>query len=595
MLRFFAALIILWFTASAQANPWYISSAGSGSHNGTVNNNWTVAQYVAGGASINPNDTVHLQGLFTSADNVNLQYGGSLNNPVLYVMDPGCHVTDGTFNTCANNAGVNITAPYITLDGQNVGYINCTNSGQGSIIPGTTTGTFGVSESVIQAVTGATVTSIAVAQSQQTNTFTYTGLEVVTNSNGTPTVTGGIPDATHTWTGQVSGATLVPNGLPLNGFGNSTLCGAIYVNSDYVTVQNLSTTKLYVRYQGSDYQGANFTNYFCIKFYATNHGKVYNCVVSDSYLGIFLTYNNTNTFEISHCTLDNEGVPINCGEINTGAFIQTGFVIHDCTIHSPTTWQGNAGIHRDVHIFGVTTGNGVFGFQFYNNYDWGDLGDNATGLLFLEGYIYSPQIYNNVFQQTLTAAVVGLNGLLVFKGIGDNGGQVYNNTFYMQSNGAPLIGLYGVGYIPTPGQVAIYNNSFNGVGSFSTLLSIYDANTGGTSQVSASNNNAFYPTSSPTPKFVYEGGAQVTLATWQAYPPAFDSSTVITNPLLGANFVPSITSPLRNHGNALTLALAPFDASNHARPATPCVGAFEAYSTGVSALANGAGIIVTGP
>lgn len=248
----------------------------------------------------------------------------------------------------------------------------------------------------------------------------------------------------------------------------------------------------------------------------------------------------------------------------TGSAGVTNVIISGNTVIHNDTWSGSAGnaIHQNcMHLFAVAGSSSIYGMKVFGNTFQGVSGTNMTGYLFLEGYIYSPKVYNNLFHPQ--GSGYGGNGYLTLKGA--QGALVANNTFIGFSGVGTGIGTTGFGGGIDNGQV-VTNNLMINLGTF-----VADP----TVSIAACDYNCYYPDSSSA----FSGFR--TFAQWQAAF-GFDAHGKIQNPSLDSNFVPNVgDTAARNSGVNLTSLGITSDFYGLSRPGSGAwtLGAFEGGSS----------------
>jgi hypothetical protein len=120
LISFFALLVTL------QAEDLYFTQSGSGSHNGTIGNPWSVTEannpsnWGAGAGKVSPGDTIHVVGTITS--NFSPQAGGTSGNPVTILFDSGANFTSPLWPSPYGAISF-ADLSYITIDGGATGMI----------------------------------------------------------------------------------------------------------------------------------------------------------------------------------------------------------------------------------------------------------------------------------------------------------------------------------------------------------------------------------------------------------------------------------------------------------------------------------------
>jgi hypothetical protein len=277
----------------------------------------------------------------------------------------------------------------------------------------------------------------------------------------------------------------------------------------------------------------------------------------------------------------------------TGA---THWFVHDNHFHDWQIWDSvdNTWHHDGVHCFSGATGGTQVGFV-YNNLMDGDLGANATGFVFEEGYTSGNTpcyvdgghsvTYNNVFINLyrLPTFLVWLRGNIGSLGTGSNSGDLfYNNTMIGNSlTSGDLLDIESVtGLVMENNAYGITGDYYDGLSSGSWGTVNYNAYEG--CQVYPAASNCF-------PTIPYYN-----LAHWQAL--GYDANSTQNNFASTTYFNITATgslnsgSPLITHGLNLysvgngqpTPGLGPliFDKAGNARPASGAwdIGAFQSTS-----------------
>ncbi len=394
---------------------------------------------------------------------------------------------------------------------------------------------------------------------------------------------------------------IIANTANGTGLANQVNSVGVYgVSVSNVTVENLQFNNLYVR-TGTTEQNAFGKGVDIIwSGGADNYGNdlVTNCTFHDTYVGFAIDYHvGCHDFEMSHCTAYNVNWGGNAAD-HDNTSVLTNLLVHDNQFYNFTLWDdttGNTFHHNGFFAWSIKTGGtaAINNLRYYNNtigpgFYIGSGTDRATSALFLQGYVNSYSIFNNTI-------IFGTSDYPSTGGIycnpaqgGTSTGTIANNTVVAQQTG---VGIYVDADTVRSGAgtqtVTIENNLCSGtatyiaIGDNGTISATVDYNLGYNCPVAG---NAYSNSATASSAFK-------TLATWQAY--GFDAHAVTTNPLLNAANTPSITSPVRAAGIAVSSVTV--DASGHARPATPAIGAFEAYATGISSLAGGIAVITSGP
>lgn len=305
-------------------------------------------------------------------------------------------------------------------------------------------------------------------------------------------------------------------------------------------IKNLTIQNMYVRVQGADtvYGGTGSINVVDTGAGALSNLTIDNCVMSDAGQLVALNYTNYSTVEINNCTLTACAIGVNVGSNNAGATMN-GLLIHDNSISEGLNWSGQGSIHKNcIHAYGDAshTGTHLNGLKIYNNTFGGELGDNATSYCFLEGFVYSPLVYCNLFVCP-SSSFSGGNGFMVVKGTQNC--VVGNNTFIGVSNAGTAIGTTGAGVLGT--GLVIKNNVLTTCGN-----QIFDA----IPATSASDYNVFYLGDATGFNTAVSSG-QRSLASWQALL-SFDTNSVTTNPNLNGSYFPVATSSAISTGTDMS-------------------------------------------
>lgn len=186
------------------------------------------------------------------------------------------------------------------------------------------------------------------------------------------------------------------------------IAGVFFSSGSNITVKNLSVYPLYERVEGAD------SNNFCsgLEFdgISTNI-TLRNNTLKDASNGMYIGYRaGSSGIDISGNTGDNCGHScVTVGSQNTNETI-TNVQIYNNTFHKSRKWSGAPAIHTNlIHAWAVHSGSRLDELKIFNNHFSGQCGTNSTALVFLEGYIYSPQIYNNILIKELDAGHVEMD------------------------------------------------------------------------------------------------------------------------------------------------------------------------------------------
>jgi hypothetical protein len=353
--------------------------------------------------------------------------------------------------------------------------------------------------------------------------------------------------------------------------------GILVSGSHSWTVKNLSVINNYVRINGTEanaYGGA-------IQFRtiaATGNIVIDNCTVSD---GNVLMYFHTSTTVTGVIEVKNthgqdagEGVIV---MVPTGTASYSSVLIHDNHFLKQLEWSGQAEIHANlIHAWTNEATATINGLRIYNNLFEGQCGTNSTSLVFLEGYIPSPVIYNNIFYYNADVTGQGCgNGMFVAKG--PTSLLFANNTLTSYTAGQ------GIGYATTSfgagdsGQ-ELKNNLFYNVG-----YPIYQ----GVSAIADSDYNVFY------------GGSAWSFADWKTAHSGFDTNSTESQPTIDANFVPTVADTVAKDkgcssscGGSLSNLTSYYttDKLGYTRTGTYDIGAYE-YGAGLPTSATGCTLV----
>lgn len=318
------------------------------------------------------------------------------------------------------------------------------------------------------------------------------------------------------------------------------IAGVFFNNGSNVTVKNLAVYPLYERVEGTD------ANNICIGIgfdgISTNLTLQDN-ILKDASNGMYIGYRaGSSGAEISGNVCDDCGHScVTVGSQNTNETM-SDVQIHDNTFHKSRKWSGAPEIHTNlIHAWAVHEGSRLEGLEIYSNNFSGMCGTNSTALVFLEGYIYSPEIYNNVLVKEVDPDGACGNGLMNLKG--SNYAVVANNTFIGLDGGLSLqVGGWGggmdIGHIIK--NNLIYNTSF--------VVEPYDYDA-----VAQCDYNVYYGDG----VFSYGSWAQYDFAGWKAATAShgynFDAHSTVSQPTLDANYASTATDVVaKDHGVSLS-------------------------------------------
>ena len=375
------------------------------------------------------------------------------------------------------------------------------------------------------------------------------------------------------------------NGTALTYQAQSELVGGFGSNFQ---VKNLSMLNVYVHTTGDTGGGTSYAVHLAGQSNVTiGPGNT----ISSCDVGVFddWTAAGNSNLTIEGNTFKNDNQDIEAGFYPAGTF--TNVYIHGNTATgSWALWDNSSDTfhHNFVHLFTNLSGAVLAGdLQIYNNTVAGDMGSNATSLLYLENnnggaggsITATPYIFNNVLAKT-NANVPTSTGIVSMLGVSN--GYLLNNTISdaggTGSDAYNCLNIYLTGW-------TVRNNIFEGCGSY-----IYQQQAG----VTASNND-YYGAASP--QWIYVSSYKTTLAAWQAAC-SCDASSLATTPGLTSAWTPSAASAVVGKGANLTslgIAALDADAAGNARPASAAwdIGAYE-YVSSTPDPPVITGIVVTG-
>lgn len=378
------------------------------------------------------------------------------------------------------------------------------------------------------------------------------------------------------------------NGTGLANQVNST--GVSCGQAANIIVQNLTVRNLYVRTLISDTTGAGtgvFT--FWSGGTAATNVAVTNCIFHDMENGAYFDYGpSASGYTVSFCTAYNCNWGGGCGD-HGNTSTMTGLSVHDNNFYSWANWnEASPSLyhHNGFYAF-AESGGSIANVSIYNNMVGpGYSGNGQTAGIFVSGNISNVSVYNNRFLAMGSDNWAdGMVFLWQHNGAGTNI-SAYNNTFVCSATvTVPAINIFA-----GTATYTVENNLFSGC-----PCAIYRYNN--TSSTLVSKNNLFFGLSGSLAFSDSATGSStgLSLAQWQSLSylpdPTFTGQT--SNPLLNSAFTPASGSPARAAGTPL--ASVTLDASGHARPALPSIGAYEWYVSGLSALANGGAVVLQGP
>jgi hypothetical protein len=186
--------------------------------------------------------------------------------------------------------------------------------------------------------------------------------------------------------------------------------------------------------------------------------------IDNADVGILYGFSGNSNFEIAGNTIYNSNQAIEIGNLGSGTL--NGLSVHDNTIHDWSNWDNSANTfhHNALHIFVVGFPGNITGtYEIFNNTMYGDLGNHATSMIFLEdnsgGQMGPPSVFNNTFNHT-SAANASANGLIAVQ---VPNGKLYNNTF-VDVGGTGNFAWNGADFAAS--GWAVENNIFSGMNTY---------------------------------------------------------------------------------------------------------------------------------
>lgn len=269
-----------------------------------------------------------------------------------------------------------------------------------------------------------------------------------------------------------------------NGTGLKTSddCLGIYGlgNCSNITIKNLTIRTIYMRTFGADTQKGNN-----IKFdnWTGSNIMIDNCTLSDSASLISCAYGKgASGFEVANSRGTNQGIGcVVIGDRQDYATI-SGISIHDNNFSMTLAWSGSSSIHKNLiycYANNAADHSTMTGTQIYGNVFSGYMGGNATSYVYIDGWNYSPRVWNNIFSPS--AKDFSGNGFITIKGTSN--ATITNNTFVGQGDGI-AIGTTGSGGVLGTGlkisgatMTNIFTPIYDQVKMWSTAGSSIDGNT----------------------------------------------------------------------------------------------------------------------
>lgn len=206
--------------------------------------------------------------------------------------------------------------------------------------------------------------------------------------------------------------------------------GVVFWGGMAIEVRNLNIWNMYVHRSASD----NATACQCQAAVGDGTGStVHNIVSHDNAWSFIVQGNNGSAYNISVYNTDH------CFAVTSAT---SNVSIHDNQCYNPYVWDtsSNAWHHDGIHLY--TYSGTVDGTLIYNNYFWGDWGNNVTAHIYTEGNVSTAGvsntlIFNNYFRDCLTGDNGGActaagpqgNGTISLRGVGNSSGNsIFNNT-----------------------------------------------------------------------------------------------------------------------------------------------------------------------
>lgn len=282
------------------------------------------------------------------------------------------------------------------------------------------------------------------------------------------------------------------------GKGNSVDSNFIFADSgpSHWEIKNLLLNNVYVRIESTE------SNRYgsAINIQGAFHDiRVHNNTIHDGNKLVMFAYWGTGVKDVLFYsnTVYNSAVCLTVGSGDVNATIDN-VQIYNNTFHRTLAWSGQAAIHTDLtHTFAVHSGSGITNLKIHNNNYSGVCGTNSTTLMYIEGYVRSPQISNNTLMFEANPGACG-NGMMYLKS--NIGAYVDNNTF-VSTDTASNSGLM----IGGSTGVVIRNNRF---ARLHVSISSFDS----TSTITSSNYNIFPPET----YFNYGSWSQMNFASWKS-------------------------------------------------------------------------------
>ena len=329
------------------------------------------------------------------------------------------------------------------------------------------------------------------------------------------------------------------------------------------TVKNLTIRNLYVRTASSA-----DSNYFCDSVRMLGvlvNVAVHDCTTSESGSAVVLGYSGTSSgASIYNNTCTSHGSGLIIGSTAVGATMANP-LIYNNTITNTLAWSGHPDVHVEaIHAWAVQASSLITGLKIYGNSISGNNGIYSTSMIFVEGYITAPLVYNNlIVHDTYT----GGNGDIYLKGA--DGARVMNNT--LTTN----VGANAIECADWAGGEL--RHSHNNIVLGYTNGVYINATLGG--GVSSANYNVFYPAGTT---FRFGGGSGQSFAAWQGA--GYDANGTQGNPTLNGSYAPTALDTVATGNGTNLTAYFSTDKDGTARPASGAwtIGAFEVGGGGAT-------------
>ena len=300
-------------------------------------------------------------------------------------------------------------------------------------------------------------------------------------------------------------------------------------------VKNLTISNMFVHTSGTT--GGNSTSIYLT---GGKNNTVTGNTIHDARWCVFYVYpagsSATSDTAITNNTIYNCDHGISAGDGNGGAKL-TNFTISGNVIHDMVNWdEPTDSFHHDyIHVWAVGGGSVITGLQIFNNYFYGDPGQNHTALINVETQSGNTNdgamLYNNVLTNSSSAHIPPYG----YISSGGTNISLYNNTIVgsSTSQGAANECFYlgGTNY-------KIVNNTCQNVGLF-----LYLPPKG---SVAVANNNNWYQGGG-----YFAGGTVLNLSAWKTLCQC-DANSTTSNPNLDSSFKPQSNSSILKAGANLS-------------------------------------------